>query len=92
MATNAVVFLMASKNYWVMNYLDDVIRASLSDAFTTLNNLLQALGIPVNLKKVSAPTQKITCLGINVDAKEGTLSVPKDKLQKIKKIMYGMAK
>ena len=45
--------------------------------------------LPVNLKKVSAPTQKITCLGIDVDAKEGILSVPKEKLQKI---MYDMAK
>ena len=25
MATDAITFLMASKNYWVMNYLDDVI-------------------------------------------------------------------
>ena len=73
-----------------MKYLDDVIGASLPDvafdAFATLNNLLKALGLPVNPKKVAAPTHKITCLGIDVDAKEGTLSVPGENLQKFKKL------
>ena len=87
---DAVRFLMASQHYWVLNYLDDIIGASLPDAvfdaFTILNNLLEALGLPVNHKKVAAPTHKITCLGIDVDAKEGTLSVPDEKLQKIKNL------
>ena len=90
MATDAVTFLMASRHYWVMNYLDDIIGASLpdaaSDAFITLTNLLEALGLPVNPKKVAAPTHKITCLGIDVYAREGTLSVPDEKLRKIKKL------
>ena len=56
---------------------------AVSDTFITLKNLLESLGLPINYKKVSAPTHKITCLGINIDAKQGTLSIPVEKMGKI---------
>ena len=39
-------------------------------------NLLDTLGLPVNFKKVEKPQTKITCLGIDIDAKTGTLTIP----------------
>ena len=88
--TDAIVYLMTSQRHWVMAYLDDLIGAALparaSDAFATLINLLQHLGLPINYKKVEAPSSQITCLGIIVDAKAGTLSVPAEKLEKIKQM------
>ena len=50
--TDTITFLMATKQHWVMNYLDDIIGESYmrvaDEVFFTLKNLLQALSIPVN--------------------------------------------
>ena len=68
-----------------MAYLDDLIGAAsparANDAFTTLINLLQHFGLPINSKNVEAPSSQINCLGIIVNAKSGTLSIPAEKLQ-----------
>ena len=92
MCADTTTFLLVSQNHWVMNYLDDIIGASLSGTgshtFLTLKNLLQSLGLPINYKKISAQTHKITCLGINIYTKEGTLSIPLDKLFKSKNYSY----
>ena len=59
-----------------------------NDAFLTLTHLLQHLGLPNNNKKVEPPNHKIICLGIKIDAKQGTLSIPAEKLQKISKMCH----
>ena len=90
MCTNAIVYLIWSQKFLVMAYLDDIV-ASLNNAersFLTLTHLLQHLGLPVNEKKVQPPSHKITCIGIEIDARSGTLSIPIDKLQKIKNMCY----
>ena len=55
--------------HWVVNYLDDVIGVShpadTSDAFQMLHNVLEVLGLPINLNKVEEPSCEITCLDIN---------------------------
>ena len=76
---DAITYLMASQRHWVMSYLDDVIGASsdrADDAFLTLVHLLQNLGLPLNKSKFVAPLSKLTCLGIDVDAKAGILTIP----------------
>ena len=92
LCTDTVVYLMMSQRHWIMAYLDDVIGAAsparANDAFVTLINLLQHLGLPINSKKVEAPSSQITCLGIIVNAKSGTLSIPAEKL-KIKCVFIG---
>ena len=40
--------------------------------------------MPVNYKKVEKPNAKITCLGIDIDAKNGILTVPDRKMEKIR--------
>ena len=57
-------------------------------AFLTLSYLVQALGLPIYSKNVEAPSHKMTCLGIEIDAKSGTLTIPDEKIQKIKTMCY----
>ena len=59
------------------------------NAFSTLMNLLDRLGLPVNFLKVEKPQTKIMCLGIDIDAKNGILTVPDKKMEK-KSTMYTM--
>ena len=47
----------------LMRKLNMVPLAPFNNAFTTLLNLLQHLGLPVNYKKVEDPASEITCLG-----------------------------
>ena len=88
LATDAITYLMWTQRHFCVNYLDDVIGVSppscANNAFSTLMNLLDALGLPVNFKKVEKPQTKITCLGIDIDAKNGILTVPDKKMEKIR--------
>ena len=55
MARDAIIYLMCTKNTWIMAYLDDLVGVAEPDkvqaAFLTLSNLVQALGLPINFKK-----------------------------------------
>ena len=90
-----VTYLMRTQNVWVMAYLDDIIGIAPPDtadgAFLTLKKLLQNLGLPINHKKVASPSSQITCLGININAVTGVLSIPDEKLQKIKSLCSNWA-
>ena len=90
MVTDCITHLMASQTHWTCAYLDDVIGvatpASASNAFTSLNNLIRTLGLPINQEKVVAPAQEMTCLGININAQSGTLTIPPDKVHNIKRL------
>ena len=59
-----------------------------NDAFKTLVHLSEKLCLPLKNNKVVAPTSKLTCLGIDVDTKEGTLTIPPLKLKEIKNLCY----
>ena len=52
-----------------------------TNAYLTLKNLLEPLGLPINFKEVEEPSSSITCLGIKINAKQGTLSIPNQKLR-----------
>ena len=77
---------MSTQNYWVMSYLDDIIPVKAHKAYYSMLNLLEQLGLPVNRDKISAPVSKLVCLGIQVDANTGVLSIPQEKLCKIKNL------
>ena len=92
LATNVITYLMWRQRHWVVNYLDDIIGVSQArDAratFCPLRNLLQALGLPINFKKVEGPPSEITCLGININARTGVLTIPQEKNYKIKGLLH----
>ena len=76
--------------HWVCAYLDDIIGvaspAKASSAFTSLKDLLKSLGQPINPDKVSAPSTKMTCLGISINAKIGVLTIPQEKINQVKQL------
>ena len=85
--SDAIRFIMASRGYDVINYIDDVIGfgtvSTAKSSFDTLQALLQKLGFDISIKKLVEPTTKVTCLGVEVDTKEFTISVPHEKLTNI---------
>ena len=58
-------------------------RARAEAAFQCLRTLLQDLGLPVNPDKLTPPTKRLTCLGIEVDIEANVLRIAPDKLHEI---------
>ena len=54
-------------------------------------NLLQDLGLAISQEKLIAPTTSAICLGILVDTKTRTISIPVDKLLHIKQLCKNWA-
>ena len=52
-------------------------------SYETLYKVLQDLRIPVSNSKLCPPSTKITCLGIEIDSVQATLSIPEQKLDEI---------
>ena len=69
-------------------YLDDIVGLQCPkntySAFLSLKHLITSLGLPINKDKVSTPVSNLTCLGITIDARSGIISIPQEKIQKIK--------
>ena len=72
-----------------INYLDDFCligrtKEMCREMQWTLINILRRVGFYVSYKKVVAPKQMVRFLGIIVDSVKMTLSLPLDKIQKLK--------
>ena len=78
---------MRQRNNIIYNYMDDLMGIGKADtifsAYHYLLKLLKDLGFPISNSKLVSPTNKCNCLGIIIDTKECTLSVPPDKLQEV---------
>ena len=72
------------------NYIDDLIYTGLPsnihNSYQFLLNLLQDLGLAISPEKLVAPTTTAICLGILVDTKARTISIPTKKLLEIKEL------
>ena len=70
MCTDVITHHLHLRNVWVINYLADYIGVAFpknaSDAYQTLTNLLQRVGLPINEKKIEKPGEQVTCLGIEI--------------------------
>ena len=88
LVTDSVTHLLASAGIWTCAYLDDIVGVARPQnaysAFLSLKNLITSLGLPINEEKVSTPVSKLTCLGIQIDARTGIMSIPQEKLQQIR--------
>ena len=51
--------------------------------FSALCDLLHELGLPLNKSKVTPPTKRLTCLGIDIDIMNNTTNIAQDKLEAI---------
>ena len=82
--------MMKNKGYDIINYIDDVIGFGTVSTATPSNNalfqLLQELGFEISTKKLEQPCTKATCLGVEIDTENFTVSVPQEKLENIQKI------
>ena len=87
--THAVTYYMWTQCHWVGNYFNDIIGvlrpADASDTLQTLSKLLEALGLPINFKKVEESASEITFLGIDINVKTKILTICQDTMFKIKK-------
>ena len=90
LCTDIITDTLRRQKIWLMNYLDDYIGISHPNQaeghFQSLLRLLDQVGLPVNKNKVEAPSSIITCLGIQIDANKGILSIPDKKLHEIKQL------
>ena len=69
-------------------YIDDyvavLVRVEADTVFQNLCMLLNKLGLPLNMLKLTPPTKNVTCLGIAIDVNNSTLSIPQAKLHEIR--------
>ena len=85
--SDAVRF-MRQEGHSIWNYIDDFLCVSLpskiGQTFIRLQGLLNELGLTVSAKKLVPPGTKVTCLGIQVDTENLSVSIPNEKLETIK--------
>ena len=86
--TDSIRYIMRKHGFNnLFNYVDDLIYCDLPSkiypAYQFLLQLLPKLGLDINIKKLIPPTTSMICLGILVDSKSRTMSVPPEKLQSI---------
>ncbi len=86
--TQAVRRMMCHPGYTVVVYLDDFLvigrtQEECADAYTALLGLLCMLGFSTTWDKVEGPTQSLVFLGVLLDTRSLTASLPEDKLTKL---------
>ena len=68
-------------------YIDDYIvvtsKSKASEQFAMLCDLLDELGLPMNKDKLTPPSKRITCLGIDIDIENNTMSIAQNKVKAI---------
>ena len=79
--------------YDVINYVDDVCAFStpsqsekLFQTLYTKQYLLTDLGFKLSVKQLVSPSTRVSCLGIIFDIEKFTMSIPEEKIQKIRQL------
>jgi hypothetical protein len=83
--TDAIVRMLKCRNIISIGYVDDFMIVcdsldSCTSALKTIIDLVESLGLTVNEDKVAGPSQKLIFLGVEVDCRRRTLSLPPKKL------------
>ena len=77
---------MSKFGFQVTNYINDIISHSVNskaeESFNTLHELLVELGFEISHKMVVPPT-KVTCLGVEIDTENFTVSITSEKIKEI---------
>ena len=88
-------FIMTQEGHYMLDYIDDNLifghRTQCQRDFDRLNNLLEELALTISIQNIT-PRQQVVCLGVLVDAKNVTVSVPLDKLREIQKLLKEWAR
>ena len=84
--SDAVRHMMRQRSHDVTNYIDDILGIDLPSrvdtSFDTLSSLLECLGFEISQNKLVKPATCVNCLGILVDTKDFTLTVPPQNSKK----------
>ena len=84
---DSIRYIMSQEGSYIQNYVDDHLclgkASDCKKAFDRLQVLLEELGFQISDYKTVAPCTEVICLGISVNTKNFTVSVPKEKLQDI---------
>ena len=87
LAADAVRFILKQKGFDAFAYIDDFIMVNpkhkAQEAFQTLYDVLQELGLPINPDKCNPPSKLLTCLGIDVNITANTISISEVKIRAI---------
>ena len=87
MASDAIGFIMKGMSCKIHAYIDDYVivaqRGLAFEHFNNLVNLFQELGLPMNEDKKTPPSDLLTCLGIQIDIPNATVSIDPYKLHSI---------
>ena len=85
--TNLIRFILAKQGVNIFNYIDDIYACCHKDvaneAFDALTLVIEQVGLPINPSKVFPPTTVLSIMGIVVNVRERTFSIPVDKLHEI---------
>ena len=83
--SDAIRFIMKKMGHKIIGYIDDYVGFGVpSDAkasFDCLYDLLQELGLTISSKTLIPPSTVVTCLGIEVNTKKGTLRTTEKMVQ-----------
>ena len=86
--TDAIRFIMSQHGFpHLHNYIDDLIYTGLPSeihqSYAFLTELLSQLGLDISLKILVPPGTSITCLGIQIDTVQRTISIPSKNYKKL---------
>ena len=79
--SNAIAHIMAKRGVKMHCYIDDYIVVT--SKFEASDQFLEELGLPMNGDKLTPPSKRITCLGIDIDINNNTMSIAQDKVNAI---------
>ena len=89
--SDAIRRILLNEEINVWNYIDDIFacvdHTEAHRVFNRLVQLIQELGLPINLDKVVAPADGMTCMGIEVDARRHTVRLPQTKINEAVEIV-----
>ena len=87
LVADVITHIMKRKGFKIFAYIDDFIlinhKSKAKQAFDTLTDLLQELGLPMNNDKRTPPTRTLICLGICINLDTNTLSIDAEKIRAI---------
>ena len=85
--TNSLHFIHTLLGFHLITYIDDMMSGELPEnaerSCHSLVTLLSDLSVPISRGKLTPPTTKMVCLGIEIDSVKQTLAIPSEKIHNI---------
>ena len=90
-STSTVSWILNRRGFSTFNYLDDFIGVSppplATSHFNEVGALLHHLGLEESIDKSCPPSPVMTCLGVQLNTRDFTLSVDSDRLAEIESLL-----